>query len=97
MRTLLRIRIQTDAGNKAIIDGNVQRVLKELADQIHPEAAYFLPDAGERSAMFIFDMQDSSTIPAIVEPLFMTLHASVELSPVMNLDDLQKGLAAVGA
>ena len=37
-------------------------------------------------------MHDSSDIPAIVEPLFMGLDAEVELLPVMNTDDLRKGL-----
>ena len=97
MRTLLRIRMDTAAGNRAIVDGTVQRALKELADQIHPEAAYFYPDEGQRTALFVFDMTDSSTIPSIVEPLFMTMNASVTLSPVMNFDDLEKGLAAVGS
>jgi hypothetical protein len=97
VRTLLRIRIDTEAGNRAITNGTVQRALKELADTIHPEAAYFLPDEGERTALFVFDMQDSSAIPAIVEPLFLTMNASVALSPVMNFDDLEKGLAAISS
>jgi hypothetical protein len=39
-------------------------------------------------------MKDSSDIPAIAEPLFMGLNAEIEMLPVMNQDDLQKGLTA---
>jgi hypothetical protein len=38
-------------------------------------------------------MADPSQIPVSVEPLFLNLNASVELVPVMNADDLRKGLA----
>jgi hypothetical protein len=44
--------------------------------------------------MMFFDMKDTSDIPVIAEPLFAALHAEVELIPVMNLEELQKGLAA---
>ena len=37
-------------------------------------------------------MQDVSQIPGIADSRFMSLNASVVLSPVMNGDDLQKGL-----
>src|SRR4051794_9385723 len=33
--------------------------------------------------------------PGIAEPLFVGLHAEIELVPVMNADDLKKGLGAV--
>jgi hypothetical protein len=42
--------------------------------------------------MMFFDMKDASEIPGIVEPLFAGLNARVELLPVMNADDLKKGL-----
>jgi hypothetical protein len=38
-------------------------------------------------------MQESSQIPPIVEPLFIGMNAAVTLSPVMNAEELQKGLA----
>ncbi|MGC1180882.1 MAG: hypothetical protein WA884_18120 [Methyloceanibacter sp.] len=59
-----------------------------------PEAAYFVAQDGLRSAMIFFDMQDASDIPGIVEPLFMGFDAEVELLPVMNADNLKKGLDA---
>jgi hypothetical protein len=47
---------------------------------------------GQRCAMMFFDMNDASDIPGIVEPLFAGLNARVQLLPVMNAEDLKKGL-----
>jgi hypothetical protein len=41
----------------------------------------------------VFDMTDAAQIPAIVEPLFLAAKAQVTLTPCMNVDDLEKGLA----
>jgi hypothetical protein len=60
--------------------------------KLKPEAAYFVAEHGHRSAMMFFDMKDASEIPGIVEPLFAGLNARVELLPVMNADDLKKGI-----
>lgn len=43
----------------------------------------------------VFDLQDSSDLVTINEPLFMELGALLEVQPVMNSEDLQKGLAAL--
>ena len=94
MRTMLRIRMGVEAGNRAFADGSLQRNIQSLMERLKPEAAYFFPDDGRRSALFVFDMQDASQIPAIVEPLFEAMHAEVRLTPVMNIEDLQKGLGA---
>ena len=56
--------------------------------KLKPEAAYFFPDHGLRSAMMFFDMKDASEIPAVVESLFAGLNARIQLVPVMNADDL---------
>ena len=93
MRMMLKVTIPVEAGNKAVKDGSLARAMQGTTERLKPEAAYFLADGGSRSALFFFNMQDSSQIPSMAEPLFMGLHASVVLSPVMNGDDLQKGLA----
>jgi hypothetical protein len=41
-------------------------------------------------------LADASDIPSFAEPFFMELNASVELGPVMNGEDLQKGLGQLG-
>jgi hypothetical protein len=43
--------------------------------------------------MIFFDVTEPSQIVAAVEPFFLNLNAAVELVPVMNGDDLRKGLA----
>jgi hypothetical protein len=92
MRMMLKIVIPTETGNQAIKDGSLQKALEAIMSKLKPEAAYFFPDHGLRSAMMIFDMKDASEIPAIAEPLFAGLNARLQLQPVMNADDLKKGL-----
>ena len=92
MRTMIRMTMPVEAGNKAFRDGSLQKTIMEMMDRLKPEAAYFFPDRGMRSALMVVDLKDPSDIPAIAEPLFEKLHAAVEFQPVMNADDLRKGL-----
>ena len=95
MRTLLKASMDTNAANTAISDGSFPKIMTETIDRIKPEATYFFAEDGNRSCFMVFDLKDSSEIPSIAEPLFMALNAKVELIPIMNLEDLQKGLKAV--
>ena len=63
---------------------------------VQPEAVYIGPDQGMRCVTIVFDLEDSSDIPAITEPFFQKANASVELLPVMNQDDLRAGMAKLG-
>ena len=92
MRMMLKVTIPVEAGSKAIKDGTLSRIMQSTAERLKPEAAYFMADDGKRTALFFFNMQDASQIPAIAEPLFMGMNASLTMLPVMNQDDLQKGL-----
>lgn len=95
MRTLLRARMDTRAGNEAIRSGSMPKIIEALMDQLKPEAAYFTALDGGRTCLLVFDMEDSSQMPAIAEKLFVDMEAEVELHPVMNYDDLKKGLGAL--
>ena len=97
MRMMLKVTFPTEVGNRALQDGSFSRTMEETMGRLKPEAAYFVADRGRRCAMLFFDMRESSDIPVIAEPLFVGMNAEIELLPVMNIDDLQKGLNAAGA
>lgn len=95
MRVMLRAVMDTQVSSEAIKTGRLLEVLKSLMDRLDPEAAYFGPGDGGRCCVLVFDLQDTATIPAIAEPLFQELGAKIEITPVMDREDLQKGLAAL--
>lgn len=95
MRTLLKATLDVMASNKAITDGSLPKILQATIEKLKPEASYFTAMDGCRSCIMVFDLKDPSEIPAIAEPFFLHLNAKVEFSPVMNADDLKKGLEAL--
>ncbi|HYK75676.1 MAG TPA: hypothetical protein VEV16_01735 [Daejeonella sp.] len=93
MRTLLRVTMDVEASNKAVSDGSLPKVIQSTMDKLKPEACYFLSSEGCRSCLMVFDMKDPSEIPGIAEPFFLGFKAKVDFTPVMNAEDLKKGLA----
>jgi hypothetical protein len=97
MRMMLRFTLPVEKGNAAINEGSVGRTMESIMGKLKPEAAYFTALDGVRGGMIFFDMTDASQIPELIEPFFLNLNAKVDLVPVMNGDDLRKGLAKLGA
>lgn len=93
---MARISIPAESGNKAIKGGTLPAVIRQAAERWKPEAMYFTAFGGRRTAYLVFDLPDVSGVPPFAEPFFMELNAEVELVPVMNQDDLQKGLTQLG-
>ncbi|MGH3243005.1 MAG: DUF3303 family protein [Spirillospora sp.] len=91
---MLRAHLDVRIGNEALRNGKLVEVMESLMARLKPEAAYFGPSEGGRSCTIVFDMQDSSTLPTIAEPLFQELGAKIEIQPVMNADEMRKGVAA---
>jgi hypothetical protein len=96
MRVLFKASLDTEKANEAISNGTLPKLLQSALEQIKPEAAYFTSENGLRTAYLVFDMQDSSQMPVISEPFFMHLGAKITYTPVMNREDLQKGLTELG-
>jgi hypothetical protein len=96
MRMLLRVSIPVEAGNAAAKDGTLGSTVEKILANLKPEAAYFFADDnGNRSGSIVFDMKDSSQIPAISEPWFLAFNAKVSLRPVMSPQDLAAGAPGI--
>jgi hypothetical protein len=97
MRMLLKFEFGLSATNEAMRSGTLPALTEQLMSSTKPEAAYFGTENGRRTGYIIFDMVDPAQIPVIAEPLFHGVESAVEFIPVMNADDLQRGLAAATA
>lgn len=95
MRMLLKWELGLHATNEAIRTGKMAAINEWLNKCIKPEAAYFGTENGKRTGYIFFDLNDPAQIPVIAEPLFQQLESTVEFIPVMNPDDLQRGLANI--
>jgi hypothetical protein len=93
MRVMARVVISTQAGNRALSSGALGDIIQSTAERWKPEAMYFTAFEGKRCAYMIFDMPDSSDIPPFAEPLFNGLDADIDIAPVMDIEELQQGLA----
>ena len=97
MRMLLRVSIPVDAGNAAAKAGTLGSTVEQILADLKPEAAYwYADDHGNRSGSIVFDMKDTSEIPAVAEPWFLAFHAKISFRPVMNTQDLAKAGPSIG-
>ena len=92
MRMMMKVTVPNDGGNRAVKDGTIGRIIGQFSEENRPEAAYFLTDDGERSALFFLDVKDPSQIPQLAEPFFLGLNAKITFCPAMNPQDLKAGL-----
>jgi len=89
MRMLMQMTIPVEAGNQAARTGAFGSPFQKLLESLKPEAAYFTAGAsGERGGFIVFDLKDTSQIPAVAEPFFLAYNARVTFFPVMNAADL---------
>jgi len=91
MKILMNVKLPHRPFNAAVKDGSVGPKLNKILEAIKPEAVYFTEQNGQRGAVLVVDMPDSSKIPALAEPWFLTFEADVEFRPVMTPADLKKG------
>jgi hypothetical protein len=95
MRMLLVAQPNVDKGSEAIASGDMAKTIQATVEMIKPEAIYFAPVRGQRTMIAAFNLNDPADLPKISEPMFR-MGATVEIVPAMNLEDLQRGLTAIG-
>jgi len=97
MRILLHVQMPHEPFNTYVKDGSAGAKMKRILDELKPEAAYFTEFDGRRSGLLVFQMENTSQIPSVAEPWFLTFNADCHIHPVMIPEDLAKAdLGAIG-
>jgi hypothetical protein len=92
LRMMMKVSIPAEAGNRGVKEGILPKTVMGFVEQMKPEACYFTPEGGKRTAYFFFDLADPTMLPIATEAFFMNLNADIEVSPAMNLDDMRAGV-----
>ena len=61
----------TEAGNRAILDGTLEKVIGSFIEKSKPDACYFTVTGGKRTAYFFTDLSTSSDMPVVGEEFFL--------------------------
>jgi hypothetical protein len=94
---MMKVQMDTQAASQAVADGSLPQLMQDMMGRLQPESAYFGPEDGVRTAFIVFDLQDPSQLPSLTEPFFSKLKATVRMFPVMDREDLQKGLQEIAS
>jgi hypothetical protein len=89
VRILVTFSMNPEKGDQLIKEGRIGETMGSILDELQPEAAYFTDVEGTRGGFLVVNMEDASQIPAITEPLFLQVGATVHMQPVMTPEDLR--------
>jgi hypothetical protein len=95
MRFLVKATIPVEAGNALVRDPSFRQRLEGILGDIKPEGAYFAAAGGQRTVYLVVNMDSVHQLPAIAEPLWLSLHANVEFIPVMDQADMAKATPSI--
>lgn len=95
MRVMVKFSIPVSHGNELVKSGKISRNFQSLMEDFKPEAAYFFPDNGQRSGFMIINVADSPDLVKVAESFWFGLHADISTTPVLNGEDLAKGIAGI--
>ena len=97
MRMIMDVNLPLEPFNTFVKKGTAGQKIQQILADIKPEAVYFSERGGKRGAILIVDVPESSRVPALAEPWFLTFNASVEFHILMTPEELGKaGLEEIG-
>ena len=97
MRMLIKATIPTEKGNASLVDGSMAANFESILEDLKPEAVYLTIENGSRTMLLIINMEESSDMMGIVEPLFLAMEAHITLTPVATAEDFAKAGPGLGA
>lgn len=95
MRFMITCRVPVEKGNELAKNGTLGETIQTIMEELQPEAVYFSDIEGARGGYIVVNMDDASQIPAIAEPLFLGLGATIQVHPVMTPEDLGRATPAI--
>ncbi|MDX1762961.1 MAG: panthothenate synthetase [bacterium] len=97
MRMLMNVSFPVHEFNRAVSDGTVGGKIETILEELKAETVYFTEQFGQRAALMIVNLENSSQIPAMAEPWFLHFNASVEFRIAMTPGELSEaGLESLG-
>ena len=90
MRMIMNVSIPHEPFNTLVRKGSAGKTMQKILEAIKPEAAYFSEQNGRRGAVLIVDMKDSSAIPSLAEPWFLSFNADCNFRIAMTPEDLAR-------
>ena len=97
MRMLMIVEVPAEGAKEALRSGKGFQAFQEVLSQTNPEAVYFAPMNGNRTAFIVFNLDDPSRLPAIQEPLYLSLNATVVVLPCFTPPELEKATPDIEA
>ncbi len=95
MRMMIKFSFPIGPGNELVGSGKLGQFFKSIMEDLKPEATYFFPENGHRSGLMVVNMTDSSDLAKSLEPFWLGTQANISVTPVMNGEDLAKGLSGI--
>ena len=95
MRCMMKVSIPVEQGNEAAKNGTLGSTIESILSELKPESAYFSDWDGQRTGFIVFNLKETSQIPAVAEPWFLAFNARLEFHPCMNVDDLKSAKSGI--
>ncbi|HRC85153.1 MAG TPA: hypothetical protein PK413_06060 [Thermoanaerobaculia bacterium] len=90
------LRVPVESGSRGIREGSLPQLVQGFLEKARPESAYFYVENGRRTMRVVFDLAKSNDMMPYFEPFLMGLDAELEITPVMNAEELAAGFQAMG-
>jgi hypothetical protein len=90
MRVMVKITIPVEKGNAVTKAGKMSETIQSLLAELNTEAVYLTLERGQRALYIFMNVQNAWELPAINEPWFLALNASIDIQPVVLPEELAK-------